>query len=111
MRRSIATLCMSGTLRDKLEAAAAARFDAVELCEPDFIGFRGTPREVRSMADDLGIAIDLYRPVREMRDGIETALPRALDRAERKFDLVAELGAAMLSVPLAADSAPAQNAG
>ena len=26
MRRSIATLCMSGTLRDKLEAAAAARF-------------------------------------------------------------------------------------
>ena len=78
MRRSIATLCMSGTLRDKLEAAAAARFDAVELCEPDFIGFRGTPREVRSIADDLGIGIDLYRPFRDANDGIERgAAPRA----------------------------------
>src|SRR6187401_100288 len=95
MRRSIATLCMSGTLRDKLEAAAAARFDAVELCEPDFIGFRGTPREVRSIADDLGIGIDLYR---SYRNDIETGV---LDRAERKFDLVSEVGAAMMAVPLA----------
>lgn len=105
MRRSIATLCMSGTLRDKLEAAAAARFDAVELCEPDFIGFRGTPREVRSIADDLGIGIDLYRPFRDPHDGIDAALPGALDRAERKFDLMTELGAPMLALPLAALSA------
>lgn len=105
MRRSIATLCMSGTLRDKLEAAAAARFDAVELCEPDFIGFRGTPREVRSIADDLGIGIDLYRPLRDANDGIDGALPRAVDRAERKFDLMAELGDPMLALPLATLSA------
>ncbi len=110
MRRSIATLCMSGTLRDKLEAAAAARFDAVELCEPDFIGFRGTPREVRSIADDLGIGIDLYRPFRDANDGIDLALPRALDRVERKFDLVAELGA-MLALPLSTLSAAANDAG
>lgn len=101
MRRSIATQCMSGTLRDKLEAAAAARFDAVELCEPDFIGFRGTPREVRSITDDLGIGIDLYRPFRDANGGIDLGLPRALDRAERKFDLVAELGAPMLALPSA----------
>ena len=111
MRRSIATLCMSGTLRDKLEAAAAARFDAVELCEPDFIGFRGTPREVRTIADDLGIGIDLYRPYRDANDGIDVAMPRALDRAERKFDLVAELGAAMLALPSAMLSAAADDAG
>jgi 4-hydroxyphenylpyruvate dioxygenase len=111
MRRSIATLCMSGTLRDKLEAAAAARFDAVELCEPDFIGFRGTPREVRSIADDLGIGIDLYRPFRDANDGIELAPLRAIDRAERKFDLVSELGAPMLALPLAVLSAAANDAG
>jgi 4-hydroxyphenylpyruvate dioxygenase len=111
MRRSIATLCMSGTLRDKLEAAAAARFEAVELCEPDFIAFRGTPREVRSIADDLGIGIDLYRPFRDANDGIDLALPRALDRAERKFDLMAELGAPMLAVPSAMLSAAAGDAG
>ena len=109
MRRSIATLCMSGTLRDKLEAAAAARFDAVELCEPDFIGFRGTPREVRSIVDDLGIGIDLYRPFRDANDGFDATLPRALDRAERKFDLLAELGAPMLALTLATPSAKAND--
>ena len=102
---------MSGTLRDKLEAAAAARFDAVELCEPDFISFRGTAREVRSIAEDLGIGIDLYRPFRDANDGIDLALPRALDRAERKFDLVAELGAPMLALPSATLSAAATDAG
>jgi 4-hydroxyphenylpyruvate dioxygenase len=111
MRRSIATLCMSGTLRDKLEAAAAARFDAVELCEPDFIGFRGTPREVRSIVDDLGIGIDLYRPFRDASDGDGTTISRALDRADRKFDLIAELGAAMVALPLAAVSPTADDVG
>lgn len=111
MRRSIATPCMSGTLRDKLEAAAAARFDAVELCEPDFIAFRGTPREVRTIADDLGIGIDLYRPFQHANDGIDEALPRSLDRAERKFDLMAELGASLLALPSATLSAAANDAG
>ena len=77
MRRSLATLCMSGTLRDKLEAAAAARFDAVELCEPDFIGFRGTPARCGHIADDLGIGIDLYQPFGRNIDGAtETASHR-----------------------------------
>ena len=98
MRRSLATLCMSGTLRDKLEATAAARFDAVELCEPDFIGFRGTAREVRNIADDLGIGIDLYQPFRDIGGGVDTPLQQVLDRAERKFDLMGELGAPMMSV-------------
>jgi 4-hydroxyphenylpyruvate dioxygenase len=73
---------MSGTLRDKLEAAAAARFDAVELCEPDFIGFRGTPREVRHIADDLAIGIDLYRPLPDMMSEGSGTTRQALDRAE-----------------------------
>src|SRR2546430_3579090 len=111
MRRSIATLCMRGTLRDKLEAAAAARFDAVELCEPDFIGFRGTPREVRHIADDLGIGIDLYRPFRDVTGGSGTALPQALDRAERKFDLMAELDAPMLALASATFSTAVHHAG
>jgi 4-hydroxyphenylpyruvate dioxygenase len=111
MRRSIATLCMSGTLRDKLEAAAAARFDAVELCEADFISFRGTPREVRSIVDDLGIGIDLYRPFRDAHDGIDATLNLSLDRAERKFDLLAELGAPMLALPSATLSVAGNDTG
>ena len=47
MRRSIATVCLSGTLEDKLAAAAAAGFDEVELFEPDLIASPWTPAEVR----------------------------------------------------------------
>ena len=65
MRRALATASMSGTLRDKLEAIASARFDAVELFEPDFLGFLGTDREVQRLAGDLGIAIDLYHPFQD----------------------------------------------
>lgn len=36
MLRSIATVSLSGTLEEKLQAAAAARFDAVEIFESDF---------------------------------------------------------------------------
>ena len=37
MRRSIATVSLSGTLPEKLEAAAAARFDGVENFENDLL--------------------------------------------------------------------------
>ena len=37
MRRSIATVCLSGTLEDKLAAAAAAGFDGVEIFENDLV--------------------------------------------------------------------------
>ena len=36
-RRAIATVCLSGTLEDKLVAAAAAGFDGIEIFEPDLI--------------------------------------------------------------------------
>ena len=52
MRRSIATVSLSGTLRQKLEAIAAARFDGIELFEPDFISFTGCARELRQQAAD-----------------------------------------------------------
>ena len=96
MRRSIATVCVSGTLRTKLEAIAAARFDAVEIFENDLIYYNGTPAELRAMAADLGIGIDLYQPFRDF-EGVAPALfKRNLDRAERKFDVMQALGAPMM---------------
>ena len=50
MRRSIATVSMSGTLREKLEAIAAARFDGFELFENDLIYYNGSPAAVGRMA-------------------------------------------------------------
>ena len=56
--RSIATVSLSGTLSEKLDAAAAIGFDAVEIFENDLLTFDGTPAEVRRIAADLGLAID-----------------------------------------------------
>jgi len=98
MRKSIATVCLSGTLSDKLEAIAAARFDAVEIFENDLIHFNGAPRDVAAQAADLRLAIDLYQPFRDFEGVSEALLARNLDRAERKFDLMGELGAPMLLV-------------
>lgn len=98
MRLALSTFCLTGTLRDKLEAAAAARFDAVELAEPDFIGFRGTASEVRQIADDLGIGIDLYQPMREISSAAKTPFPQVIDRVTRQFDLMGKLGVQLLAI-------------
>ena len=37
MRTSIATVCLSGTLTQKMQACAAAGFDGVEIFEPDLV--------------------------------------------------------------------------
>lgn len=92
MRRSIATVCLSGMLREKLEAIAAARFDGVEIFENDLLQFSGKPREVRRIAADLGLAIDMFQPFRDFDAATPAQLARSLERAERKFDLMAELG-------------------
>jgi 4-hydroxyphenylpyruvate dioxygenase len=96
MRKAIATVSMSGTLRQKLEAIAAARFDAVELFENDFINFKGSAAELRSIASDLGLAIDLYQPFRDFEGVPEDQFRRNLDRAERKFDVMQALGAPLM---------------
>lgn len=98
MRRAIATVCLSGTIEEKLEAAAEAGFDAVELFEPDFLGTRLSPRELRRYTADLGLAIDLYQPFRDFEGVSEERLARNLQRAERKFELMETLGASLMLV-------------
>lgn len=98
MRRSIATVCLSGTLEEKLEAIASARFDAVEIFENDFINHHGSAADVRRMCHDLGLGIDLYQPFRDFEGVSDEQFRRNLDRVERKFDLMEELGAPLLLV-------------
>ena len=57
MRRSIATVCLSGTLDEKLAAAARAGFDGVELFEADLVNSPLPPGEVRLLTEDLGLTI------------------------------------------------------
>ncbi|AYC32469.1 4-hydroxyphenylpyruvate dioxygenase [Pseudomonas cavernae] len=106
MQRSIATVSLSGTLPEKLEAIAAAGFDGVEIFENDLLYYDGSPRDVRRMCQDLGIAITLFQPFRDFEGCRRDRLPRNLDRAERKFDLMQELGTDLVLVcsNVAADS-------
>jgi 4-hydroxyphenylpyruvate dioxygenase len=92
LRKCIATVALSGTLPDKLEAAAAVGFDGVEIMESDLLSFDGSPADVRRICSDLGLAIDLYQPFRDFEAMPEPQRARNMDRAERKFDVMQALG-------------------
>ncbi|RAI56207.1 bifunctional sugar phosphate isomerase/epimerase/4-hydroxyphenylpyruvate dioxygenase family protein [Roseicella frigidaeris] len=96
--KSIATVCLSGALPDKLEAAAAIGFDGVEIFENDLLTYDGSPAEVGRLCRDLGLSIALYQPFRDFEAMPEPLRRRNLDRAERKFDTMQQLGAELLLV-------------
>ena len=98
MKLSIATVSVPGTLREKLAAIAAAGFDGIEIFEQDFIADPGTPAEVGRMIRDHGLTISLFQPFRDFECLPAPLRARAFDRAERKFDLMAELGTDLMLV-------------
>lgn len=92
MRTGIATVCLSGTLKEKMQACAIAGFDGIEIFEQDLVTSPLSPEDVRKMAADLGLGLDLYQPFRDF-DGVTPDLLKAnLRRAEAKFKLMARLG-------------------
>lgn len=84
-------------------STAAAKFDAVEVCENDLLFLDGTARDVRQMAEQLGLKIALFQPFRDFEAVPEAQFRRNPNRAERKFDLMDELAAnpAGIVTPLA----------
>ncbi len=91
-RRAIATVCLSGTLEDKLAAAAEAGFDGIEVFEPDLIGSPWTPAELAGRCADAGLSVDLYQPFRDLDSTDQERFARNLRRLERKFDVMTDLG-------------------
>jgi 4-hydroxyphenylpyruvate dioxygenase len=91
-RRAVATVCLSGTLEDKLTAAAGAGFDGIELFEPDLLASPWSPAEVARRCADLGLSIDLYQPFRDLDSTDPDRFRRNLRRASRKFDVMEQLG-------------------
>ncbi|MDB5644176.1 MAG: Xylose isomerase protein [Hyphomicrobiales bacterium] len=98
LRWSIATVSMGGTLEAKLAAVARAGFRAVEIFENDLTFFSGKPRDVRQRAEDLGLEIIGLQPLRDFEAMPEPLRTRNFDRAERKFDLMEELGTRFLGM-------------
>ena len=98
MKTSIATVSISGDLQEKLVAIAAAGFDGVEIFENDFLTFDGSPRDVGKMVRDFGLEIVLFQPFRDFEGMPEPQRSRTFDRAERKFDLMGDLGTDLMLV-------------
>ena len=98
MRTAIATVSISGDLREKLAAIAAAGFDGIEIFENDFLAFDGSPRDAGQLVRDHGLEIMLFQPFRDFEGMPEPQRGRAFERAERKFDLMGELGAELMLV-------------
>ncbi|CAN7627642.1 bifunctional sugar phosphate isomerase/epimerase/4-hydroxyphenylpyruvate dioxygenase family protein [Pararhizobium sp. LjRoot255] len=98
MKTSIATVSLSGDLRDKLDAIAKAGFDGVEIFENDFLVFDESPRDVGRMVRDYGLEITLFQPFRDFEGMPEPLRSRTFDRAERKFDLMQEMGTDLVLV-------------
>lgn len=98
MKTSIATVSISGDLREKLEAIAAAGFDGVEIFETDFLAYDHFPADVARMATDLGLKITLFQPFRDFEGLPEPQRSQAFDRAERKFDVMEQLGTDLILI-------------
>ncbi|WP_417691633.1 bifunctional sugar phosphate isomerase/epimerase/4-hydroxyphenylpyruvate dioxygenase family protein [Roseibium sp.] len=92
MKTAIATVSISGDLREKLAAIAAAGFDGVEIFENDFLAFDASPRDVGKMVRDHELEISLFQPFRDFEGMPEPQRSRAFERARRKFNLMNELG-------------------
>src|SRR3954470_17659594 len=96
--KSIATVSLSGTLPEKLEAAAAVGFDGVEIFENDLLTYDGSPADIRRIAEGLSLEITIFQPFRDFEAMPENIRVRNLDRAERKFDIMQELGTDLVLV-------------
>ena len=90
MQTAIATVCLSGTLNEKLEAIAAARFKGVEIFENDLLSFDGTPAASRAGASrNSGSKRSPSSRSAISRACRSRSAPKPFARAERKFDLMA----------------------
>ncbi|WP_156945188.1 sugar phosphate isomerase/epimerase family protein, partial [Arthrobacter sp. I3] len=92
MRTGIATVCLAGTLREKMQACAVAGFDGIEIFEQDLVTSPLSPEDVRKLAADLGLNLDLYQPFRDFDSVPEDLLAANLRRADAKFRLMSRLG-------------------
>ena len=98
MKTAIATVSISGNLTEKIEAIAAAGYDGIEIFEQDFIADAESPGAVAQRVRDAGLEIMLFQPFRDFEGLTGPARAKALDRAERKFDLMQELGTDLILV-------------
>jgi len=98
MRTGIATVCLAGTLREKMQACAVAGFDGIEIFEQDLVTSPLSPEEVRSAVEQASHLRDVALADRRghgfaARRGVLDALVVGLD-VKHLYALTFGLGAA-----------------
>lgn len=91
MKTSIASVCLSGPLADKLESAARAGFGGVEIFENDLIGAPQDARQIAKKMRDLGLECTMFQPFRDLEGMPEPLRSAAFARMERKFEIMEAL--------------------
>ncbi|MGT2489844.1 sugar phosphate isomerase/epimerase family protein [Cupriavidus basilensis] len=82
---------------EKLEKAAAAGFDGVEIFENDLLNFDGSwPMQCRIWP--TGLDIPLYQPFRDFEAMPDEFRTRNMERRQRKFDVMESLARRMVLV-------------
>ena len=93
---SIATVTLGGDLPGRINAAAEAGFQAIELFDSDLQEFGESPARVKQLADAAGLRIASYFPLRDV-DGVpEVDVIATRTRAAAYLDQAVELGAQMV---------------
>ncbi len=98
MYPSIATVCLSGTLREKVSAISQAGFKHIEIFENDLVSFDGSIKEAASMIRDFGLQVVTLQPFRDFEGLQGKDRQLAFDRAKLKFDQMHELDTDLLMV-------------
>lgn len=98
MRRGISSLSFSGPLDKKIEAAAKAGFDGIEIFREDLIYFDRKPADVSRLARDAGIEIVSLQSLRDFEAGPAGERDWNVRRAGRFLNLAEEIGAPLLVV-------------
>ena len=73
MYPSIATVCLSGTLQEKLAAIAAAGIKHIEIFENDLVSFDGSVKDAASLIHDHRLQVGVFYAASQL--GISYASP------------------------------------
>jgi len=92
MRKSIATVSLSGLLAEKLTAIAHAGFDGVEIFDNDLVASPLSPKEVAARCADLGLTVELFQPLRDIESLPPERFEEALHRVRVKLAVMEQLG-------------------
>jgi 4-hydroxyphenylpyruvate dioxygenase len=98
MQTAIATVCLGGTLDEKLEAIAFAGFKRVEIFENDLLSSDTNPTQVGRRIRDLGLEAITFQPFRDFEGMPAAQRTKIMSRAEHKFDVMGQLGCKLLVV-------------